>query len=333
MYHHSDRQAAAGHPLDLPLLRLELAFRLRDVCWLPPFRGSLWKSVLGPQLKRLDDTRRAPQGRPRSLYDWILSTGPGHALRRPLAGDPPHPLVIDAPPADDWAFLPPGSLLRLQLTLCGRLIDEWDSVVRAFAAAGDGGIGRAISENGKRGRARLISVHEVWRPDGERALWTAENGLREHPMAITPSPPLAGPVRVELVTPLRIERDGRPLAVEDIQPADLFSALARRQSGLAAAETGRPDDPNYFAALKAGWVAVRPLRGEVDWRNQWRWSRGEAEGKDCGGVTGHFDFDLTGRQDLFELLWRGQWTGAGQGALMGMGSIRLRPLASGAFAS
>src|SRR5882757_3109206 len=39
----------------LPLLRLELVFAMDEPVELPPFRGNLWRGVLGPALKRIDE--------------------------------------------------------------------------------------------------------------------------------------------------------------------------------------------------------------------------------------------------------------------------------------
>src|SRR5438552_7141705 len=72
--------APALIPPQLPLLRLELVFVMDEPIVLPPFRGNLWRGILGPALKRIDEgllpgvsTGDLPQG---TLYDTFFATRP-----------------------------------------------------------------------------------------------------------------------------------------------------------------------------------------------------------------------------------------------------------------
>src|SRR4051812_20164075 len=86
----------------LRLLRLELDFVMDEPVVLPPFRGNLWRGILGPALKRIDDgllpgvsTGALARG---TLYSTFFeSTPPPDATRMRKYTAAPHPYVVDAP--------------------------------------------------------------------------------------------------------------------------------------------------------------------------------------------------------------------------------------------
>ena len=315
----------------LNILRIELVFRFTDVAWLPPFRGSLWRSVLGPALKRLDQRNQwhppARERVPMSLYDWVFETPVSSSLLSPKTGHVPHPLIIDAPAEKDWVFIPPNQTMRIQLSLVGRFVNAWQAIIAAFRDAGQCGIGRAITREGQRGRAELISVHQVWRKNHrDKPLWNAENGwIDENPTAEFVPPPKPGPVHVELVSPMRIERRKQVVRNKAFCAGDLFLPLIRRTSALMASQAGIVlDVEKERLADQAGKLILH--NKNLVWNDVVRWSASQKSPVPSGGITGSFDLEMAPFPELFDFLWLGQWINTGKGAFMGMGNIRLSPL-------
>ena len=314
----------------LDMIRLELVFRCDDVCWLPPFRGSLWRGALGPALKRLEaaggwhieDNHPLPQ----SLYRWIFDTSPAHCLLLPQTGAMPHPLIIDAPPERNWRFVKPGESIRIQISLVGRFACAWRSLIIAFHNVGQCGIGRAITREGQRGRLELMAAHQVWMETAPRALWNAETGWTGmDAIPVIMPPPQACPVRVNLATPMRVKRQGRIVRPRQFEAGDLFSSLIRRVSALMASETGTRLDMDFHELGRQARQLKLDER-HIRWHDLVRWSASQNREVPIGGITGSFVLDMTGKQDLFDFLWIGQWVNIGKGAFMGTGSIRLQPL-------
>lgn len=93
--------APALLPPRLALLRLELVFTMDEPVVLPPFRGNLWRGILGPALRHIDDGLLPGVSTgaiaPGSLYPTFFESPPPLAapkMRRYTAT--PHPYVIDA---------------------------------------------------------------------------------------------------------------------------------------------------------------------------------------------------------------------------------------------
>lgn len=315
----------------LNMLRLELVFRFMDVAWLPPFRGSLWRSILGPALKRLDKREewRPPHEKklPRSLYDWVFHTPASANLATPKDGCAPHPLIVDAPATKDWVFVPKGQTMRIQLTLVGHFANAWQQIIMAFADAGQRGIGKAITREGRRGRAKLISVHQVWTKDHlDQPLWNAQNGwtTKAPDPAFVPAP-TPGPVHLQFVSPLRIEHKKRIVTPEKFTGADLFAPLIRRTKALMASHGGVVLKVNQQRLLDQA-RAMTFYNANMTWRDGARWSASQKNQVPCGGIVGSCDLDMAQYPLLFEFLWLAQWINIGKGAFMGLGNIRLSPL-------
>ena len=333
--HEEDVQPDVAVRAMLPVLRLELDFRFDDAAWLPPLRGAMWRSVLGLELKRMEERGHwpVPAGgmlglNPQSMWRWVYKTDATQSLVRPSFGTPPHPVVIDSPPESDWQIVPPGSTIRFQISVFGRMTHAFRPLIEAFQRAGAKGLGKAITREGMRGRASMIAVHQVWRSQGEesRPLWTADRGwLSEQVEPDWPEPPMAHLVRIHFVTPLRLEENKRLVKAEHFRPAHLFAALSRRISGLMSGETGTVLNHD-FRHLKFIWEQLEFESAKIEWVDLERWSTSQQTEVPAGGIVGSAVIHLTGLQPLFDWLWLAQWTHVGKGTLMGLGSIRLESL-------
>lgn len=314
----------------LGLLRLELVFTLEEPAELPPFRGSLWRGMLGPALKRIDEGLLPGVSTgalaPGTLYRTFFESPPPPGADRMRRYDAvPHPYVVDAPGRSRTERLAAGDAERIGLTLVGIPASAVEAVLAAFDFAARVGIGGRLGAARERGRARLTEARAVWRSEAPDAVVFDEaRGFRPvapEPPAFPPCPPS---LRVILASPLRLVRDGRPHGPQGFPPAALVGNLVRRVSMLSAFFGEAPLETD-FRALKEmaeGLVAREPMLAFVD---RTRWSGNRREEIPMGGVIGSFVLDLRGREPLFPYLWLGQWLHAGKGAVVGMGAIRLKP--------
>jgi hypothetical protein len=136
----------------LPTLSLSLIFEAVDPVHIPGFSGSVWRGAFGYALKRVACVMRMRpcEGCPLEascVYTTLFDTRsvPGQGLFTATARAP-HPFALV--PEADCASLAPGERFSLGLTLAGST-GAWAPVaVRAFAEAGERGIGP--------GRGRLV---------------------------------------------------------------------------------------------------------------------------------------------------------------------------------
>ncbi len=296
---------------------------------LPPFRGNLWRGVLGPALKRIDEGLLPGLStgavEPGTLYRTFFESPPppdARKMRRYTAV--PHPYVVDAPGASAFERLDAGATVRIGLTLVGRPATAVEAVLAAFDFAARAGLGRGLGHERERGRARLTEVRAVWRGDEpDVVVFDQASGFRPIAPEVPMVPPCPPRLRVILATPLRLAREGKLIGPKRFAPGALVGNLVRRVSMMCEFFGEAPLDAD-FRALKAMWeglVAHEPMLALAD---QMRWSSRHQKELDAGGVIGSFVLDMGGVEALFPCLWLGQWIHAGKGAVMGMGAVRLR---------
>ena len=126
-------------------------------------------------------------------------------------------------------------------------------------------------------------------------------------------------VLLEMITPLRLLRQGRPLFKAGF--TDIFPFLLRRVTALLAGYSGfeRFADPVYLISLAD---RVKSLENRLYWKD-WRALKMEQGGQNLGGLLGHLY--LAG-DELAELLWilqLGTLFNFGKGAPYGAGQYRL----------
>ena len=312
----------------LPLLRLHLTFTMDEPVQLPPFRGNLWRGVLGSALKRIDEGMLAGlstgQITPGTLYRTLFeSPPPPDATHMRLYDATPHPYVIDAPSKPQAERLEAGATVEIGLTLVGRAATAVEAVLAAFDFAARVGLGQVLGSERERGRGRLAKVEAVWRGDEpDVAVFDEAAGFRAVPAVVPVIPDCPPWLRVTLAAPLRLVRDGKVLGPKRFPPSALVGNLVRRVSMMTRFFGDTPLETD-FSRLKANWEGLAAHDPMLIAMDQTRWSASQQRELGAGGIIGSFVLDMRGREALFPYLWLGQWLHAGKGAVMGMGAIRL----------
>lgn len=143
---------------------------------------------------------------------------------------------------------------------------------------------------------------------------------------LTPPPePPSSPASVHIVveTPIRVRRNREEVSARRFSPGDLLMPLLRRISQLRATHGRGPLDVDF--------KALRSSARSLHWHNpQWhdirehRYSSRQRRHVPITGVVGQAQLDTGNLDAWWPLLWTGQWTHVGKGAVMGMGAYRLK---------
>jgi len=323
----SDARAGGRDPTlqapGLPLGVYRFVFERAQAAGRRGFDGSAWRGAFGHALRRTVCVTRLPACEGCLLYrscvsPYIFETPPppdAERLRRYPAA--PHPFVLVRPLADD----PQRTDVEVGVTLVGHAVRQLPYVVHAMQRAGAAGIGRARVQH------ELAKVEQQVEGSNEKG-WCEvyrPGGLLETQASFEPQPPpMAGDVRVRLLTPLRARRDGHLVGADAFTPGDLVVPLLRRVSLLSYFHTDRPLEAD-FKALVTGARAMRASHTDLRWHDWMRYSSRQRTGMRMGGLVGSFVLRAADAAPFWPLLWLGQWTHAGKAASMGLGRYRLEP--------
>ena len=313
------------HP-HLPLARYRLHFVADGDVRLPHFAGSTWRGALGHALKRLVCVTQLPRCAPCALvhvcaHAYVFETPPpreAEKMRKYPAV--PHPFVLNPPVGVE--ALATGDSYRLPLTLFGHGNRHLPYLAYALDHAARGGIGRG------RAPMRLERVEQEAAPGSNDWRLVHEPGGPIEPLPITecaiPAPP-TGPLAIELGTPLRLRREGRPVRPEEFRFADLFSNLLRRVSMLTYFHTDHPLETD-FAGLTRIAQDVEFVDAALEWRSWSRYSSRQKAPVAMDGLTGRVIVPSEGLEPFWPYLWLGQFVHAGAGTNMGQGRLQIQGL-------
>ena len=306
-----------------PLARYRFEFQATSPVRLPGYAGSMLRGAFGHALRQLAcmTRQKACDGCPLLTtcpYPAIFAPPPPaeHALQKFSAI--PVPYVIE-PPESGVRLLAPGETFSFNIVLIGRALRELPLLILAWRRALARGIGAG------NGTAELVSVvqcgvageTEVHRPDMGTVI------VHEQSIALqTAGEGDAGPTRATLriVTPLRLQHNGRALPPEKLDARTLLMALVRRANLLAEFHGNGPLLEN-FAPLLAASTEIRDDKRLV-WRDWTRYSSRQQQKMALGGVVG--EWTLEGPLGPFSrFLDLGQWLHVGKEAAFGLGRYRL----------
>ncbi len=307
-------QAGAAPSWPLPYARFRLVFEASRGTRLPPYPGSAWRGAFGWALRDLACVTGQPDCRgcafaSRCVYQRLFETARQGRPESGMTTHAPHPFVLRLPPRH------PAELVLVDIHLFGEAMRWLDEVVMALARAGRAGVGGA--------RNRLGLVRVLQRVGGSWAELPPGSGrLSPFPAAVDEPPDIAcvgRQVRVELQSPLRIVRRGRPLRPEELTPRHFVHALYARVRKLARAQG---------QTLQMFWPQVPSEVGfagaSLRWIDFCRRSSRQGRRHPIGGIAGHFDLSLAGLEAAWPLLWHGQFLHVGKLTAIGHGGYRLR---------
>jgi CRISPR/Cas system endoribonuclease Cas6 (RAMP superfamily) len=129
--------------------------------------------------------------------------------------------------------------------------------------------------------------------------------------------------RIEILTPLRVKRDGRHVGPQDFRFADFFGPLLRRISMLTAFHTDTPLETDFRGLMEAARQTTAVC--QLTWQDLTRYSSRQKTTMKLGGVLGRIDLVNDDLAPFWPYLWLGRFVHAGSGATMGLGRYEIYP--------
>jgi hypothetical protein len=283
---------------------LRLTFRPDAGLTLPRQPGTLWRSAIGARL-RADacitgaDNCAGCRVAARCDYARLYEPAPPERGVGRHFRQPPRPWVLA--PTHGGSRLEAGDPISLDLVVTAGGFPAWPALRHAL-------------ERLRLGPARLELIEAISRtpaPEGE----PAPRELTGHRPDI---PAVPEDIRVLLESPLRLQREGRPLGPEELDAPAFLGALLRRLDALGAPAP----DGGGAVLMEHARTAIELREPRLSWRQGERTSHRQGRRIPLDGITG--EFRLSGDlSPLWSRLWTGQWTHVGKVAVMGLGRYRL----------
>lgn len=303
----------------LPLVRYRLRFSGPPAADLPGFAGSAWRGAFGHALRDAACATGASRCDGCLLYygctyAYLFETPPPPSstkMRRYPAA--PHPFLLDPE-----GYGSDGGDYRLTVPLFGRGAAYWPQVVHALEQAGRRGLG------GRRQPFILRGMERETAPGSGR--WESAGGPGAPVVPAEPAhsevPESPGRLRIRLLTPLRVQRQGSLVPPESFGMGDMLAPLIRRLSLLSYFHGWRPLEGD-FASLTEHARSLPLREAGLHWQEAARRSGRQGRRVPAGGLVGELVTDIPNDDPLWPFLWLGQWVHAGKGTVMGLGKYRI----------
>jgi hypothetical protein len=341
----------------LPVARYRFTARVQQPLALPDYAGSLLRGQLGAALRNVACMTRQPTclGCPLTLtcpYTRIFEAPPppkgSHALQD--FSSIPNPYIIE-PPTPGARVLDADDDFEFHMVLIGHAIDQLALIVFALQRALSQGLTRQrvptdllqvdwLDEHG--------TAHPIWhmeRPTlrahtptlslpanpllslktiATHAFNTRATGQNDQNIPFEPGHPHKPGISLLIQTPLRLQSQGKPLGIGQLNARALIATLARRTALLMEFHGNQPgwgEAAKHITHLSETLTNTQDLH----WFDWTRYSSRQQQEMTLGGVLGRWT--LHGSADtlaeIWPWLWLGQWLHVGKNASMGLGCYQL----------
>jgi hypothetical protein len=304
-----------------PVARYRFTFEVTKPFYIPDYAGSMLRGMFGWSLKKLSVASKfGDLISKRDLYKlcpytMLFDPPPPEEHKIQKFSNIPAPYVIEPP---DWGTkdLVEGERLQFNMVLAGHARHQLPYIIAAWQGALAENIGR------EQGSAELVEVECMSDQVGERVYHREASVILDHTTATQmpkePSP--VGEVRVKTLTPMRVQRDGKPLSAEDISARAILMALIRRVGLITEFHTNVEFDTDYSTL---GELAEQvTIEKSLEWQDWRRYSSRQKQKMSFGGVVGSMVF----KGDLgpfLPYLFVGQWLHVGKNATFGLGNYEI----------
>jgi CRISPR/Cas system endoribonuclease Cas6 (RAMP superfamily) len=290
------------HPIPLTTLRMHAV--AQAPLTLPEYAGSALRGILGHELRALACVTGAPSCDACPLRQTCAYTEVFEGVAPADAGrsysNIPNGFVLAAPLLSGAQQLKRGDSFEFKLTLIGRARRHETLVRKAMArgmalrlGAWGGGLSLSSSE--------AEATEPVHQPDTSR-------------------------LRINLLTPLYLKRQGQPLRPQELQARDFLNALIRRIGDLLTLQLGQGQAwREQASALREAAESVKADQAALRWHSIKRWSNRQQSEMLLCGLLG--SFELSGPLHPFaDLLSLGQTLHVGGKTSFGLGRYTVTPL-------
>jgi hypothetical protein len=312
----------------LPVTTLIFQFQADYPLNLEEIPGDRWRGLFGMGLHDLacvtreTDCTRCMLYRS-CVYSYFMHTPPPQGTRiMTRYNTVPHPYMVLPPqtsPQGDDSGDQPSRHFEIPMRLLGKAPNQLPYLIQGWSKAVGKGIGQA------RIPARLLRVEQLTEADGGRdKIWENEQQItKPAPNFLRiPQPPQADQLAIELLSPLRMKRDGGMVRPGDFTAGSFLRTLLRRCSLLSYFHGGGELELDYPRLVRqADTLATH--QPQLQWKEQRRYSGRQRRSHPLDGLIGQFSLDAQAAAPFWPLLWIGQWTGLGKATSMGLGRYRM----------
>ena len=306
--------------IEYPIARYQLNVTMLSPIKLPFFSGSMLRGALGHSLRKVSCITHKKS----CLNCPVVTSCPYPEIYEPTAkpaeavsGYTQLPaLYVIEPPQCGEKTLHTGETFSFNMVLMGKALKQLPLIIFAWQKALQKGL------TPQQSKAQLTKVaHE--NDEGFKPVWSIDQTqLEEHNQLISLPTLNTEKISLELHTPTRLQRRGKPVGPDKLNARDLLAPLLRRQqlfSQLTAGETAQTirqqiDNTDINLEHQLKWV---------DWT---RYSNRQQQKMALGGIMGK----LTLQGDLApysQPLALGQWLHVGKNTTFGMGRYTVYPQA------
>ena len=213
----------------LPIARYQFTFVVTEPIQFPQYAGSTLRGAFGRALRKIACMTKQAECKGCPLYRTCPYTNifetpapTEHELQK--FSQIPNGYMIEPSDWGERVYIS-GEKLQFSLVLFGRLIDQLPLIAFAFK--------RAFEYNVGRGKAHLLDI-SAFNESAEKFEPILVNGnIIEHHKAVKFPESFSNNTVIEISTPLRLQKNGKPLNEKEISVERFFISLAKRISLLS----------------------------------------------------------------------------------------------------
>jgi len=304
----------------LPLTRYRLSFRVTEPLHLPAYAGSTLRGAFGRALMQLSGISKTDIEEKNSLflqspYAQIFDPQNTTGENAPLNGlqQLPVPYVIEAPLTGGPRSYQPGETLVFHQVLLGSALNQLAIIILAWRRALLRGIGSGD------GKAELVCVEQQITEQNWQTIYTEDEPIiRDHSTVLAlPEFHQSQDLHLHLLTPLRLQHQGKILGPREINAAQFLRQLIRRASLCTQVHGGWQWSLERIRELNALADKVKEDR-RLRWQEWGRYSSRQQQAMQLGGVVGRWYLEQV-PADLLQILYLGQWLHLGKETAFGLG--------------
>lgn len=128
-----------------------------------------------------------------------------------------------------------------------------------------------------------------------------------------------GHLQLDLLSPLRLAERGKLIQPDSLDAAVLFKALIRRM-GILTELYGQPLKLDY--AQLNHYIAQLKMEKQLGWMEWFRYSNRQKQDMPLGGLLGSITLHCVS-DELWQLIYLGQWLHVGKNTVFGLGHYRV----------
>lgn len=300
-----------------PITRYRFQFQVTQGLHLPEYAGSMLRGAFGRALRKIS-----------------CMTKEKNCKECPLYRSCPYPAIFETPAPEEhhlqnfsqvpngyvieplfWGekYYAPGESLYFDMVLFGRLLDQLPLIAYAWQ--------RAFQYQVGHGKAELVDIY--CHADSQIYSIYTNGKITQHINQLEVPGSLPVSMKLDISTPMRIQRDGHALSPSEINLDRVIIGIAKRLTLLTElhfSETLLLD----FEQLRREISMVQDTK-KLSWLDWTRYSSRQNQKMKLGGVVGEWKIDNVSPL-IAKLLYIGQWIHVGKNASFGLGRYQISNL-------